>query len=259
MTSWIALSPTQHQNANFLPRTDFHFCEERLAVPVLLPELMLLLPHMVLGIQVEEQHCTPVALLALTPKQPLYVGEDGGWELPYIPAMLRAHPFAIKTTEQGQRALCLHETHLSHDEGTPLFTAEGTLNDPVAKTFTFLERCEQGQDQARMAAKQLHAAGVLEQWPLKIKSVDGETRPFPLSGLHRVNEAALNTLDSETYHSLRGGPMALAHAQMFSMAQLSQLARHAAERSATKSSAVPPNVAALFEEDNDLLFDFDSK
>lgn len=258
MTSWIALSPTQHQHANFLPRTDFYFCAERLAIPVLLPELMQLLPHMALGVQVGEQNCMPVGFLALTPRQPLYVGEDGSWELPYVPAMLRAHPFAVKTTKEGQQALCLDEDHLSHDEGTPLFTTEGTLNDPVAKTFTFLEHCERGQHQARIAAKQLHAAGVLEQWPLTIKSAEGETSPFPLPGLHRVNEAALNALDAETYHSLRGGPMALAHAQLFSMAQLGQLARRAAEYSATPSSSAPKDPNRLLWEDDDLLIKFDS-
>jgi len=258
MTSWIALSPKQYGNANFLPRTDFNFCAERLAIPVLLPELMQLLPHMVLGVQVGEQNCVPVGFLALTPNQPLYVSEDGSWELPYIPAMLRAHPFAIKTTDQGQRALCLHEAHLSDDEGTPLFTTEGTLNDPVAKTLTFLEHCEKGQHQACMAARQLHTADVLEQWPLKIKSADGEANPFALPGLHRVNEAALNALDTETYHSLRGGPMALAHAQLFSMAQLGQLARRAATQFAATSSTAPKDPNRLLWEDDDVLINFDS-
>lgn len=257
MTSWIALSPTQHQHATFLPRTDFHFCAARLAIPVLLPELTQLLPHMALGVQVGEQTCVPVGFLALTPGQPLYVGEDGGWELPYIPAMLRAHPFAIRTTEEGRHALCLDEAHLSHDGGTPLFTREGALNDPVAETFAFLERCEQGQHQARMAAKQLHAAGVLEEWPLTIKSADGAANRFPLSGLHRVNEAALNALDAETYQSLRGGPMALAHAQIFSMAQLGQLARRAAEYSGRPSSTAAKDPNRLVWEDDDLLIKFD--
>lgn len=259
MTSWIALSPSQHRNARFLPRTDFHFCAERLAIPVLLPELMLLLPHMVIGFQVEKQHCTPVALLALAPKQPLYVREDGAWELPYVPAMLRAHPFAVKMTEEGQRALCLHEEHLSHDEGTPLFTAEETLTDPVAKTLAFLERCEEGQKQARAASEKLYVAGVLEPWPLTIKSLDGEMNTYPLSGLHRVKESALNTLDTSAYHALQGGSMALAHAQMFSMAQINQLARRAAEQSATTAPTVEKNIVPLFREDDDLLFDFDSK
>lgn len=212
----------------------------------------MLLPHMVVAIHVQGTECVPVVLLGLTPGQPVYVAGDGSWDLPYVPAMLRAYPFSVQTTPDGKRALCLQEDHLSQGEGTPLFMPDGALSDPVAETYRFLERREQAQREARASARALLDAGVLEPWPLQIQVRRGEKLPYPVSGLHRVQEAALNQLSSEAYHGLRGGPMALAHAQWFGSVQVSELARRAAGRASAEV-----DLSDMFDGDDELGFRFD--
>jgi len=77
-----------------------------------------------------------------------------------------------------------------------------------------------------------------------------------------MKRPALNALEVEAYAKLRGGPMALAHAQLLSMSQLSQLSERAkfhAEHGATQE--VPENLDSVLdgmEDDDDLTFDFDS-
>nr|WP_241697545.1 SapC family protein [Halomonas salicampi] len=80
-----------------------------------------------------------------------------------------------------------------------------------------------------------------------------------VNGLYRVNEKALNALDADAYATLRSGPMALAHAQLFSMSQLSQLTEGAKFHTRHGSAdAALENLDKLFGEDDDLAFDFDS-
>jgi hypothetical protein len=64
----------------------------------------------------------------------------------------------------------------------------------------------------------LVAANLVQPWPLSIKQ--GEQN-VPVTGLYRIDEAALNTLENEAFLTLRrSGALPVAYAQLLSMNQL---------------------------------------
>jgi hypothetical protein len=258
MPQWVALSKQGHATAHYAPREGYSFTAEKSVTPILLAELNKLLSHYVLGFIAEGEGYRPVALLGIGQKN-LYLHPDGRWLGSYVPASLRGYPFAMATTEEQTSVLAIDEVALV-EQGEPLFESEGQLAERVQKTLEFLNQCEQNRQVTQRAVAVLNDAGVIAPWSLKIERGEGQD-PLMVNGLYRVDEAALNALEGEAYATLRGGPMALAHAQLFSMSQLSQLSERAkfhAEHGATQE--VPENLDSVLDgmDDDDLSFDFDS-
>lgn len=258
MPEWIALSRTQHADKRYLPRDAYHFAANQAVANVLLAELSKLLPHYALAFIEQGEGYQPVALLSLDGQTNLYVAPNGKWLGSYVPASLRGYPFTLANTEDGQKALCVDRAHLTGDQGEPLFDDEGNLARKVAQSLEFLQQCDRNRQVTAASTQKLAEAGVIEPWPLTLERGEGQ-EPLKVNGLYRVNEKALNALESEAYAVLRGGPMALAHAQLFSMSQLNQLVERARFHAQQEGAANPPeNLDELFEDDDDLTFDFDS-
>nr|WP_298966728.1 SapC family protein [uncultured Halomonas sp.] len=260
MPQWIALSKTEHSDSYYLPRDAYAFTRQQALAPILLAELAKLVPHYAIGFIKQEASYQAVALLSLDGQTNLYLHSDGRWLGSYVPASLRGYPFTLANTEDGQKALCLDQTHLSEEQGEALFDDQGNLAAAVQRTFEFLNQSEQNRVLTQQAVNALAAAEVIEQWPLKLERGEGQ-EPISVNGLYRVSEKALNALEADAYAQLRGGPMALAHAQLLSMSQLNQLSERAkfhAEHGATQE--VPENLDSVLDgmDDDELTFDFDS-
>jgi hypothetical protein len=259
MPQWIALSRTQHADHCYLSRDGYHFAVNQPVANVLLAELSKLLPHYALGFIKQEASYQAVALLSLDGQTNLYVAPNGKWLGNYVPASLRGYPFTLANTEDGQKAPCVDQAHLSEDQGEPLFDDDGNLAATVQKRLEFLNQCEQNRQVTQACVQKLEDAGVIEEWPLQIGRGEGQD-PLKVNGLHRISEQALNSLNAETLHGLRGGPLSLAYAQLFSISQLSQLSERAKFQAKHAESGEPPeDIETLFGEDDDELnFDFDS-
>lgn len=257
MTEWTALSRADHADHHYQPREGYHAATEQIATPILLGEVSRLLADHVLAFIAKDAEYQAVALLGLESGQNVYVHADGRWLGHYVPASLRGYPFTLIDTKNTEKALCIVSECLSQDEGEPLFDQAGELAPPVQKMLDFLTQCAQNRQLTQHAVDALNQAGVIEPWHVTLAREEGQD-PLTAKGLFRVSETALNALDASTYHSLRGSPMALAHAQLFSMAQLGQLARRAADYSATPSSTAPKDPNRLLWEDDNLLIRFDS-
>lgn len=226
MSDWIVLSRSAHAAAGYRPRERYGFTDRETTAAVLLAELGMLLPHYVLAFLAREDAPLPVALLSVDGRTNHYLHPDGRWLARYVPACFRGFPFALATIEGGQGTLCIRQEHLAETGGEAIFEEDGTLAAPVAQLFDFLGKCEADRARTRAAATALAEAGVLEPWPLRIERGEGE-EPLGLGGLLRVSEARLNALEGGVYASIRGAPMALAHAQLFSMLQVQNLVARA--------------------------------
>ncbi|MDR5900466.1 SapC family protein [Halomonas vilamensis] len=256
MSEWIVLSSTQHARKRALPRVGFQFAAQDSVVPIMAVELGRLLSHYVIAFLKQEAGFQPVALLSHDAQRNLYVAPDGRWLGKYVPAALRSYPFAMASSPDGQQQLAIHSSHLSDEEGSALFTEAGEPSEWVNKTMVFLKHCEQHRRITQEAMSALDKAGIIEPWPLTIERA--EQTPLNVQGLYRINGQALNTLDADTLHSLRGASLALAHAQMFSTHQLYQLTERAELLAKyTDSGNAPDNLDEVFGgEDDDLEFDF---
>lgn len=260
MSKWIVLSPERHGEMRQIPREGYRFAAEQVITRVLLAELGRLLPHYVLGfIHDETTGYTPVALLGLG-EQNLYVAPSGKWLGSYVPALLRGYPYGLAPTSfgEGQKVLAIEASYLSNTEGELLFDEEGKPGEHVSSTLDFLSQCERDRERTARAAQVLEKTGVIRPWPLQIAR--DEEKPLEVQGLYRIDGAALGRLDDATYALLRGAPMGLAHAQLFSMDQLEQLTQRA--RMMIEHGLRQPARAILddlFDDaDGELTFDFGS-
>lgn len=229
MADYIVIGKNSHAAHGYLPRQDWSFAAGDQIVPVSQTELGKVLPHYALGfvrVGGEGEADNEYQLVALTGlgSANLYVAPNGKWMAGYVPAALRAYPFRMALHEE-QRVLCIAEGHLVEQatEGR-LFDDSGELSAVVADTVDFLQKCD-GDRQVTMAnVAKLVAAGVIDRWPLQVSRGEGE-EPLAIEGLYQVNEQALTSLDSQVLHDLRGGPLALAYAQLFSTHQLAELTK----------------------------------
>ncbi|WP_404471162.1 SapC family protein [Vreelandella venusta] len=258
MTQWIALSKTDHAESLYWPRDGYHFASDQQVVPILVAELGKLLPHYALGFVKENDAYAPVAITGLG-NGSLYVAPNGKWLGSYVPAALRGYPFRL-AQQDDQTILCVDQANLTDEPSAkPLFDDEGNVAKTVSDTLEFLKQCEQSRQVTAACVQKLADAGVIEEWPLQIGRGEGQ-EPLKVNGLHRISEQALNSLDAETLHGLRGGPLSLAYAQMLSTHQLGELTKRAemlAKAGGTED--VPENLDSVFDsDDDDLMFDFDS-
>lgn len=255
MPKWITISQNQHADKHYLPSQNYSFAADHQVVPILLAELLKLLPLYPLAFIQQDSTYTPVALTGIGSGQNLYLNHDGKWLAPYVPAFLRSYPFRVLPSNDNE-VLCIHEDHLADDsQGKPLFDSEGNLSKPVQDTFNFLDECQKNRKIIQSACAALDTAGVIEQWPLQIKQGEGK-EPLKVDGLFRISEKALNGLEAETFAGLRShGAMPLTYAQLFSMNQIEKLAELAKYHAKQQEEQQQPDIEQLFGDDETLHFD----
>ncbi|SFV26764.1 SapC protein [Devosia crocina] len=214
-----------HGSKRWLANADYRFAADVLMVPVALEELAAASVSLPLAFA-KGPTTSLIALTGLQQGKNVFVGPDGRWLGDYMPAVLRGFPFKLLPATEGKWALGFdHASGLiaSGVEGEAFFTSEGKPTDAVQKTFNFLIRINSGLEQATKAVAMLSQHELLEPWPLKLKDGDIE---IPVAGLLRVSETKLAALDAETFASLRSdGVLALAYAQLLSMANIDKLGK----------------------------------
>jgi hypothetical protein len=173
-----------------------------------------------------------IALLSLNQKVNLYIAPDGRWIGSYTPAMLRAYPFRLARSNEGNGAnkvaLVVDEEAGLADEGEAFYDVQGALTKPVREFVEFLKKVEQDRARMERIVKSLDDAGVIEEWPLTLKFGENEQR---IAGLFRISEQRLNQIDDERFLGLRrSGGLAVAYAQLLSMRNINNLRKLAEAR-----------------------------
>lgn len=220
--TYLAISAEEHADASYQPVTNFEHAQQIPACPAFLPELAELSAGYVLCFMQHEDHFKLVALLGTVQTGCAYTRADHSWAAPYVPADLRARPFALlKAPDKDVRVLCIDEHALSQEpDSLPLFDEPGRLSESVQKQMDFLAQAQSASQSTDIAVKQLTEAGVIKEWQVTLEA--GEQKGLT-KGLYSIDQEALNALPAETYHALRGAPMIIAYAQVFSMRNLVQL------------------------------------
>ncbi len=225
MSSWIALSSTEHANKHWQPKDGYEFASGQQVVPIILAEIAKILPHYVTGfVQDEGGSFQWVALVGVGGERNLYVTRDSKWFCSYIPANLRAYPFAVLKKEDGNGVFCLNKAHISEDRSYPrIFESNGELERSVAEALEFISQCERNRLLTAKACASLNEANLIQPWSI---SIDRGTHqePLKIQGMHRIDEEKLNALGAERLAALRDiGALSLAYAQLFTIAQMDQL------------------------------------
>lgn len=208
--------------------TDYRFVATSILARVAVAELAQATVALPLAFTKVEGHAVLVALLGFVQGQNLFVAPDGRWMGRYVPAAFRGWPFQLARSTSGDLTLCFNEASgllAGPGEAEAFFAADGQPAPAVQQVFDFLARTSRSQDAADAATGLLSQHGLLEPWPLKVRDGDQER---PVSGLLRVNEAALNALEAEALLALhKGGALAIAYAQLLSMGNIALLGQFA--------------------------------
>jgi hypothetical protein len=215
-------------------------------VPVVGGELARLAAAMPVAFFEQSGRYQLVAVLSLTPGHNMFVGSDGRWVGGYIPAWCRSYPFHLVQPEGSEDAvLCVDEEGALIAEGESggedFFDPEGAVSQALRPIVDLLLESERSRKATEIAVSALAEAGVITPWPITVKTDEGEK---PLTGLHRIDEPALNALGDEGFLKLRkASALPVAYAQLLSMGQLSvfaDLAKLQVQLARVAAAAAPP-------------------
>src|SRR5262245_58290540 len=116
----------------------------------------------------------PVAVFGLSQGENLYI-EDGKWRADYVPAHLRAYPFAIARAGDDKYALCMDQDckALNDTKGTALFEADGTPTAYLADVQKYLETLEVEIERTRTFCRRLVELDLMQDMRFEATLPDG--------------------------------------------------------------------------------------
>lgn len=220
------VSRNRHGTKRWRRYSDYRFATQDMVAPLVATELPKALLTVPIAFLTVEGNVQPFAIQALAPGQNLFVAPDGHWLAGYIPAVYRSHPFRLATTEHGEQVLCIDEDAgqvTDGPEGEPFFTDEGQPATSVRAILDFLTRIEQDRGPTMRACGMLQKHELIQPWPVKVQTAEGEK---VVQGLSRLDEVALNALPADAFIELRdAGALLVAYCQLMSMQHLSILGK----------------------------------
>jgi hypothetical protein len=167
----------------------------------------------------------PVMLTSPIPGRNFAVGPKGEWFPSYIPAVLRAYPFSLRSSAEGEATLSIDEDSglvVPVDDTTEkFFNDDGSLAPAVSEVLKLLRHVHENRIFTNQAAVALSDAGVIKRWDLVVPVGD---RQVPVGGLYSVDEAALSELDDAGLIAIRRA-LGVAYLQLVSTGQVTALSR----------------------------------
>lgn len=243
MVSIQPISRERHKNKRWQPFESYEFARGEAIAPLVGAEVAKAMQTCPVGFIRDGEQFIPVAVLALQAGRNLFIAPDGKWIGGYIPAALRGYPFRIGGTESGDQILCIDEdSGLVTDgpEGEAFFDETGELSEETKKILEFLGQTHHNRSATLKLCSLLSERDLIVPWDITIRTADGDQ---PLSGLYRIDEQALNALETEPFDTIRrAGALPLIYSQLLSMQHmnlLGKLAESHANRAALMSKATP--------------------
>jgi len=259
MPQFAFVNRERHGQKKWLRFNGFGFAATDAVVPLVGAELARAALAMPCAFLEQSGRYTLVAVLSLTPGRNMFVDPGGRWLGAYVPAWFRAHPFRM-FPQQGtdQSALCVDEESglvVEHGAaGEEFFDADGNPSPALKPILALLTEVERSRRVTDLAVGALAQAGVIQPWQIKLRTDRGEQA---ISGLHRINEAALDALPDDVFLKLRTtSALPVAYAQLLSTGQLgifAHLAKLHNQPAPPPVAALPESLDSLFEGPNDMI------
>ena len=173
----------------------------------------------------------PVALLGWRGGENLFVGADGQWTAPYVPALARRYPFVLAQLQGQQMGVCIDEGYagLNEKEGEPLFDSKSNSTPFLQNALDFLNRYQVEYMRTNRFCERLKALGLLTAMNAKADLFDGTS--FMVNGLMVVDERKLLQLtDDQALDIFRAGELSWVYAHLVSLTNLNRLVDKMAEK-----------------------------
>lgn len=260
---YAGLSPIAFKDLVWVVKQNTHYAQQQQTVPLVGAEFKKAATQFPIAFlhDPDTNQYNPVALLGYQADQNLFVAPDGRWLGNYLPAYLRAYPFALAPhPETGETIICadLNSDLLQHKKQT---TAAKTLelfddqNQPsleLQQMLDFLKQLAANHQTTQQACQRLQELDLFTPWQ---PTVIQETTT--LKGLYQINEAKLNEVSPEQLAELRTtGLLTFIYAQLLSTNHLDTLEKlHSQhhDHNQQHQAAEDLDLEQLFGEDDDLL------
>ncbi len=239
MSSLYPVSVSRHGSKRWQRYSSYAFAAGDAMCPLVVQELPKAAMSLPLAFAMSGEEVVPVAVLGLLPGKNLFVAPDGRWLGGYVPAAYRGYPFALAHTEDGQQVLCVDESSglLADREGELFFSENNQPAPALTDVLNFLTQVAGNRQATRRIGALLQEYGVVQSWPIRLQTAEGEQA---VAGLWRVDEAALNALPAEAFVALRdAGALPMVYCQLLSMQHLAQLGPLAQAHERAVQQAVP--------------------
>ena len=243
MSNFHVISRERHGQMRWRRSSDYAFAAQEATVPLVAAELPKAVMSLPIAFTEQAGSYFPAAILSLLAGKNLFVSQNGCWAGDYIPAALRAYPFRLATTEDSRQVLCINEDSglvTDSPEGEHFFTEDGKPAQAVLDILNFLNQVEQNRLRTAAACVALQKHGLIQPWPITLKTESGEQS---VTGLFRIDEAALNRLSAEALFELtQSGALPVVYCQLLSMQHLPLLGQliEAHAKSATALQHLAP-------------------
>jgi len=252
MANIVIVRPERHANKSWRPLQNYAFAAMHALVPLVGLEAARAAVSMPLSFMEQSGRYMLMAMMSPVPGRNLFVGPAGQWLGSYLPAVMRAYPFSLAPVEgSDKKVLCIDEDSGwvvesdSNPDATKFFEQDGVPSAALKAALDFLSQVEQSRTATDLAVAALAEAGVIQPWPL---TVEHDKQKTPVTGFHRIDEAALNGLDGETFLKLRKtSALVLAYAQLVSLQTIGVFQQlQAIQQNLTQQARPLPSVSSLF-------------
>ena len=102
MPQFAAVSRERHANKKWLRYSNHAFAAGEIIAPIVGAELARAALAMPCAFLQQSGRYTLVAVLSIIAGRNMFVGPDGRWLGPYVPAVFRLYPFRVLPTEKGE-------------------------------------------------------------------------------------------------------------------------------------------------------------
>lgn len=221
------LTPEEHGNLGITPvDTPLSFASESRGIPLTMVEFRSA-QHNFPIVFSDDKDPVPLAAVGLAEPRNLFIDADGRW-VPdvYVPAYLRAHPFALARVEADRFAVVVDRAAplVSEKPETPFFV-NGELTETIRKAVDFSQGYEAEFERTREFCARLKELELLS--PQRMRQQGSEE---DLVRYFAVDTEKFNALPAETLASLfKEGYLAAIFAHLFSLDQWNELLRRSSK------------------------------
>lgn len=218
------LDHIKHRQLRHLADTTAAFAREVYAVPLGVREITIAMRHFPIVFNAPDA-ALPHALLSADGASHGFMGADGTWSAPYIPAHVRRYPFILGRTQTAGSYVVMLDSdskQLGTEAGERLFDDSGARTPYLNGIVKFLEAF-----QTEIAAAESLFAPIVEAKllaPLEIRTQTREGAALSVLTLYAVDSKRLDALAPETLAKWqKSGLLAMLYAHLFSLANVASL------------------------------------
>ena len=221
MANFVAVDRERHARKGWRQPQGYAFAATQAVVPLVGLEFAKAAVGMPIAFMEHSGRYLPVAVMSPVQGRNLLVAPPNGhWLGSYVPAALRSYPFRLGLVEGSDKVtLCIDEDSglvVDAEAGAmKFFEEDGSPSASLKATIELLQQIEQNRSHTELAVAALAEVRLIQPWPLTLTIGNQQVTA---NGLHRIDEAALNALDGETFLKLRKlSSLVIAYAQLISM------------------------------------------